>query len=110
VSPPGARQRTSLGSLGIHTALVYYADREVSFQKATEEVRRFLDASEPRLAVVPGSNVGAAIQSVSPSPTILASGRLRNVRLSDLRDGRFIRGSDDAVLVGNAAAIDAWKP
>jgi hypothetical protein len=54
---------------------------------------------------VPGRNVATAIQSVSPSQTILVSERLRSVRLSRLRDGRSLRGSDDVVFVGNAAAV-----
>ena len=69
-----------------------------------EEVAAFPASEEPRLVTMAGRHLVAVTAALDPPPEVLARRRLRNPRLSHLRDGRFVNFSDDLLLVANGAA------
>jgi 4-amino-4-deoxy-L-arabinose transferase-like glycosyltransferase len=93
----------ALGSIGAHTALVYYADRPVSFFNTPSEAAEFLRSSEPRLTVMSRIEFDAVRQHVAA--TELASRRRRTPRLSRLLEGTFMNAGTEELLVGNPAAV-----
>jgi 4-amino-4-deoxy-L-arabinose transferase-like glycosyltransferase len=95
----------ALSTIGAHTALVYYADRQVAFFQTPADVSRFLDSSAPRLSVLSSHDLDL-VKQIHPRPlTVLASHPQRSPRLSHLIDGRFLQGTENIVLVSNAAAV-----
>jgi 4-amino-4-deoxy-L-arabinose transferase-like glycosyltransferase len=97
----------ALASIGAHTALVYYADRPVTFLSTPSEAARFLSSSDPRLLVLSRTEYEAMNQSTTVGRE-LASRRRQNPRLSRLLDGRFLSGGTEELLVGNAAGTVAY--
>ena len=98
----------ALGSIGAHTALVYYADRPVTFLATPSDAARFLSPSEPRLLVLSRREF-ETVKDGAPMARELASRRRRNPRLSRLLDGRFMTGGTEELLVGNAAAAAIYS-
>ena len=97
-SPPSV----ALGSIGAHTALVYYADRPVAFFATPAEAAEFLRSNHPRLVVLSRAEFDAVRNSTTA--TALASRRRQNPRLSRLLEGRFLTAGTEELLVGNATA------
>jgi len=93
----------ALGSIGAHTALVYYADRPVSFFTTPSEAVAFLRSGKPRLTVMSRIEFDAVRQHVAA--TELASRRRRTPRLSRLLEGELMNAGTEELLVGNAAAV-----
>jgi hypothetical protein len=97
----------ALGSIGAHTALVYYADRPVSFFATPSEAAQFLDSSQPRLVVLSRSEFAVVRQSAAAAE--LASRRRQNPRLSRLLEGRFMNPGTEELLIGNPAAVAVYS-
>ena len=97
----------ALGSIGAHTALVYYADRPVSFCATPSEAARFLGVGQPRLMVL--SRIEFDQVRTVVAATELASRRRRTPRLSRLLEGRLMNPETEELLVGNPAAAAIYS-
>ena len=64
----------ALGSIGAHTALVYYADRPVTFLATPSDAARFLSPSEPRLLVLLRREF-ETVKDGAPKPAAVAASR-----------------------------------
>jgi 4-amino-4-deoxy-L-arabinose transferase-like glycosyltransferase len=98
----------ALGSIGAHTALVYYADRPVTFLVTASEAARFLSSRDPRLVVLSRSEFDS-VQRIGPFAKELAARRRQNPRLSRLLEGRLLQSGTEELLVGNAAAAAVYS-
>lgn len=94
----------TLGSIGAHTSLVYYADRPVTFLTTTSEAAVFLKANEPRLLVLSRVEF-SAIEKDAATARAIAMRRHQAPRLSRLLEGRFSTAGTEELLVGNAPAL-----
>jgi 4-amino-4-deoxy-L-arabinose transferase-like glycosyltransferase len=102
-SPPSV----AIGSIGAHTALVYYGDRPVRFFESPSEAAQFLNSPEARMVVLSRGEFEAIKQSVAASE--LASHRRQNPRLSRLLEGRFMTAGTEELLIGNPAAVAGYS-
>jgi 4-amino-4-deoxy-L-arabinose transferase-like glycosyltransferase len=103
-----ASPSVALASIGAHTALVYYADRPVTFLVTASEAARFLSSRDPRLVVLSRSEFDS-VKRMLPVAEELAARRRQNPRLSRLLEGRLQQGGTEELLVGNAAAAAVYS-
>jgi hypothetical protein len=103
-----ASPSVALASIGAHTALVYYADRPVTFLVTASEAARFLSSPDPRLVVLSRAEFDS-VKRIVPVVEELAARRRQNPRLSRLLEGRFLQGATEQLLVGNAAAAAVYS-
>jgi 4-amino-4-deoxy-L-arabinose transferase-like glycosyltransferase len=66
-----------LASVGVHTALVYYADRKVEFLPTPEVAAEFLDSDRPRLCVLSSRELQSLQAAASVPLTVVARPRVR---------------------------------
>jgi 4-amino-4-deoxy-L-arabinose transferase-like glycosyltransferase len=103
-----ASPSVALASIGAHTALVYYADRPVTFLVTASEAARFLSSPDPRLVVLSRGEFDS-VKRIVPVVEELAARRRQNPRLSRLLEGRLLQGATEELLVGNAAAAAVYS-
>jgi 4-amino-4-deoxy-L-arabinose transferase-like glycosyltransferase len=103
-----ASPSVALASIGAHTALVYYADRPVTFLVTASEAARFLSSPDPRLVVLSRAEFDS-VKRIVPVVEELAARHRQNPRLSRLLEGRFLQGATEQLLVGNAAAAAVYS-
>jgi 4-amino-4-deoxy-L-arabinose transferase-like glycosyltransferase len=100
-----SERTTRLCSLGVHTALVFYADRPVEFLPDRAAVAAYLNAPEPRMCVLQEKEFRPPSSDMAIDAEVLATKPRLNPRLNHWLSGRIFQPADNVLLVANRAAV-----